>query len=127
MSELILTILSVFITIMLISLIATVKDKIDNTDLKADKLSYAKSRLELIENIIINAVEHTNQIFVDGLKSQGKFDLEAQKTALDMTTQEVMNLLSVETEHLADIIDSVRFKEYLLMMIESAVRKNKNK
>lgn len=127
MSEIILTILSTLSIIILISLISTIKDKIDNVDLKADKLRYSKSKLELIENIIVNAVEYTNQIFVDDLKAQGKFDLKAQKTALDMTTQEVMKLLSVETEHLYDIVDSVKFKEYLLMMIESSVRKNKNK
>lgn len=67
------------------------KDKTDN-DL-ADKY------LDMLNNTITQCVIATTQTYVESLKRQGKFDVEAQKTAFQMTYDNVMQILNDETKY----------------------------
>lgn len=66
----------------------------------------------------------TNQTYVDTLKAQGKFDVEAQKVAFQKTADAVKTLLSEE----AKIILTEAFGDlevYITTQIEAAVKFNK--
>lgn len=76
--------------------------------------------LTLLNDTITTCVISTNQIYVDSLKQQGKFDLDAQQKAFQMTYDSVMNILTDEakkylTEALGDL------EEYLTKTIEAEV------
>lgn len=63
-----------------------INDKIDNET--------AEKYTEMIFDTITACVIATNQIYVNSLKEQGKFDEEAQKKAFDMTMSAVLDILS---------------------------------
>ena len=50
--------------------------------------------LTMLSDTIVDCVIATNQTYVESLKKQGKFDLEAQKVAFEMTYNAVINVLS---------------------------------
>lgn len=54
--------------------------------------------LDLAENTVIKAVGLVNQTYCDNLKESGKFDLEAQKIALQKTKSTVLSLLTTEAK-----------------------------
>lgn len=64
--------------------------KIDNE--LADKY------INRIAQTITDCVIATNQTYVDSLKSQGKFDAEAQKTAFNTTYKTILGLLTEEAK-----------------------------
>lgn len=51
-----------------------------------------------ISNAVTNAVKATQQEFVDNLKKTGTFDEAAQKEALEMAKNKVIEVLSEETK-----------------------------
>lgn len=80
--------------------------------------------IERIGNIITSCVLTTNQTYVESLKKQGKFDVEAQKLAFESTKDAVLGMLSNElqdfiTEAFGDI------NQYLTTAIEASVSNNK--
>jgi hypothetical protein len=52
--------------------------------------------LDMLDVSIQNAVLATTQTYVDSLKKEGKFDIEAQKAAFSMTYDAVMKVLNDE-------------------------------
>lgn len=66
-----------------------------NTKIKNEKINLY---LDEIGETIIRSVNKTNQIFVDELKKEGKFDKENQKIALENTLIDVKNTLSYQTK-----------------------------
>lgn len=52
----------------------------------------------MLKSTITTCVISTNQTYVDSLKAQGKFDLEAQQVAFTMTYEAVLELLSDEAK-----------------------------
>ena len=54
--------------------------------------------LEEINEIIYQAVVSTTQTYVDSLKAQGKFDVDAQITAFEDTKTVILDLLSTESK-----------------------------
>jgi hypothetical protein len=56
----------------------------------------AKKYLDMLDATIQNAVLATTQTYVDSLKKQGKFDMEAQKVAFKQTYDAVMAVLTEE-------------------------------
>ena len=52
--------------------------------------------MNMLTKTISDCVIATNQTYVDSLKSQGKFDGEAQRKAFELTQNAVMEILSVE-------------------------------
>lgn len=90
--------------------------KVDN-DL-ADK--YIKMLTETITDCVIA----TNQTYVNSLKEQGKFDLEAQKVAFEMTCNSVLAILSDDAkEYLTNVFGDL--EEYIKNKIEVSVNENR--
>lgn len=80
--------------------------------------------LTMLSNTIIDCVIATNQTYVESLKKQGKFDLEAQKVAFEMTYNAVINVLSSDAKtYLSNIYGDL--DKYITNMIEAEVNKNK--
>ena len=80
--------------------------------------------LTMLSNTIIDCVIATNQTYVESLKKQGKFDLEAQKVAFEMTYNAVINVLSSDAKtYLSNIYGDLN--KYITNIIEAEVNKNK--
>ena len=80
--------------------------------------------LTMLSNTIIDCVIATNQTYVESLKKQGKFDLEAQKVAFEMTYNAVIKVLSNDAKtYLSNIYGDL--DKYITNMIEAEVNKNK--
>lgn len=77
-----------------------------------------------LNDIIITCVLATNQTYVNSLKEQNKFDLEAQKIAFEMTYQAVKDILSDETINILSMVyDDLDL--YIKQQIESIVSMNR--
>ena len=81
-------ILTVFIVTFIQKKKEELQDKINNELLK----KYTGMLMDTISTCVVA----TNQTYVNALKKQGKFDLEAQKEAFRLTYDAVMNILSEE-------------------------------
>ena len=80
--------------------------------------------LTMLSDTIVDCVIATNQTYVESLKKQGKFDLEAQKVAFEMTYNAVINVLSNEAkDYLTSIYGDL--SAYITNMIEAEVNRNK--
>ena len=80
--------------------------------------------LDMLNNTITNCVIATTQTYVDTLKAQGAFDIEAQKTAFNMTYEAVAKLLTDEaTEYLNEAVGDLNL--YITQKIEAEVNLNK--
>lgn len=80
--------------------------------------------LTMLSSTITTCVISTNQTYVDSLKAQGKFDLEAQQVAFQMTYEAVISILGDEavkylTEALGDL------EQYITKEIEANVNTQK--
>ena len=91
----------------------------------------AKSENELIDkytkmlaDTITACVKATNQTYVDALKKQDKFDMEAQKNAFDMTLNSVLGILNADAkEYLSEAFGDLN--TYITQQIEASVNVNK--
>ena len=82
--------------------------------------------LYMLDDTITSAVVAVNQTYVDSLKAQGKFDLEAQAKAFTMVYNQVLLLIGDEgKKYLSEIVGDM--SAYLTMEIEAAVNRNKTK
>lgn len=80
--------------------------------------------LQLAEETISRCVIATNQTYVEALKAQGKFDINAQKEAFKRTYDAVMNILNDEAKtYLATIYGDVNL--FITKAIEEQVNNNK--
>lgn len=83
-----------------------------------------KKYLDMLNNTISSAVLATTQTYVEALKKEGMFDLEAQKKAFQQTYDAVMKVLTDEA--IKYITTSVGDLEtYVTNMIEAEVRLTK--
>lgn len=93
-----------------------ITDKMDNE--LADKY------VQMLTDTITACVIATNQTYVDSLKKQGKFDIEAQKHAFELTYNAVVAVLSDEAKHyLASIYGDLT--AYITTRIEAEVNVSK--
>lgn len=84
----------------------------------------AKKYISMLSTTISNCVIATNQIYVEDLKKQGKFDAEAQKQALQMTLNAVLAVLNDEAkEYLTAVYGDL--DTYITNQIEATVNQNK--
>ena len=96
--------------------ITEIKQKTDN-----DK---AKTYLDMLNNTIAKSVLATTQTYVESLKKQGKFDLDAQKIAFEQTYDAVMNVLTDEAKkYLTTLVGDLT--TYVTTEIEANVKLNK--
>lgn len=84
----------------------------------------AKKYLNMLHDTVFDCVTVTNQTYVEALKKEGKFDLEAQKEAFEQTKDAVLNLLSAEAiNYLQTAL--VDLDAYINTQIEAAVNRQK--
>lgn len=101
-----------------------VNAKAEEIKQKNDDATFQKY-ITMLNNTIVNAVTATNQTYVDALKAQGKFDLEAQKEALNRSYSAVMAVLGTEAQHyLSEAVGDLN--AYIMNAIERQVSLNKN-
>ncbi len=104
-------------------LINLIRSKTQELKQEKDNALYHKY-LDLLESTIIDCVLATTQTYVAGLKKQGKFDAEAQKTAFEMTYKNVMAILADDAkEYLTNAIGDLQ--AYVQNKIEAEVLNNK--
>lgn len=73
-------------------LIAFIQKKIAEASAKTDSI-IAQKYYQMLADVVTECVQATNQTYVETLKQEGKFDLEAQKNAFKMTKNAVLNIL----------------------------------
>ena len=90
--------------------------QIDNMELK--------ELLDEVTDAVSTAVTYASQTYVDALKKEGIFDVEAQKTALETSLKMAISLLSESARSaLATIYGNL--DDYLVSKIEAEVRNQK--
>lgn len=83
-----------------------------------------KKYLDMLSDTISDCVIATTQTYVDSLKQQGEFTVEAQKEAFNQTYTAVMNILSEEAkDYLAEAVGDLNL--YITQKIEAEVNLNK--
>lgn len=95
----------------------------DEIKAKKDDLTYQKY-MTLLEKTITDCVIATNQTYVESLKQQGKFDMEAQKKAFRKSADAVMLILNEDAkEYLSTVVGDLDI--YITKKIEASVNGNK--
>lgn len=84
----VLSIGGIYLTYLISVKIKELKQKSDNET--------TKKYLDMLNTTISSAVLATTQTYVEALKKEGKFDLEAQKNAFTQTYEAVMKVLTDE-------------------------------
>ena len=103
--------------------IAFIQAKCEELKAKSDNELHDKY-IDMLQDTVINCVLTTTQTYVDSLKTQGSFDVEAQKTAFEMTKNAVLNILTDDAkEYLTNAVSD--FDGYLNTLIEATVKLNK--
>lgn len=78
----------------------------------------------MLTQTISDCVIATNQTYVESLKQQGKFDLDAQKEAFNLTKDAVLSILSEEAQvYLSTAVGDLN--AYITKKIEAEVNLNK--
>lgn len=104
-------------------LIVLINAKIKELKKQSDN-NLEKKYLDMLNNTITDCVLATNQTYVNELKKQGKFDLDAQKIAFQKTYENVMALLTDEAKkYLSEALGDLQ--TYVNNKIEAEVLLNK--
>ncbi len=83
-----------------------------------------KKYMDMLTQTISDCVIATNQTYVESLKQQGKFDLDAQKKAFNLTKDAVLAILSEEAQtYLSTAVGDLN--AYITKKIEAEVNLNK--
>lgn len=84
----------------------------------------ADKYMDMLTNTITECVLATNQTYVETLKQQNKFDLEAQKIAFDKTSEAVMAILTEDAKkYLESAVGDLEL--FIRQKIEAEVNLNK--
>jgi hypothetical protein len=88
--------------------------------LNKTKNENTKKYIEMLDKTITECVLATNQTYVEALKKQGSFDMDAQKKAFQLTYEAVMAILTDDAqEYLNEAIKDL--DAYITNKIESQV------
>ena len=80
--------------------------------------------IQMLNETITNCVIATNQTYVNALKEEGKFDIEAQKAAFQKTYESVLQILSADAlEFLTTTVGDLNV--YITEKIETEVSLNR--
>ena len=108
------------LTVYLCKFLSTKGDEIKTT-VQNDEL---QKTLDMVVEIVTNAVTQTNQTFVDSLKNAGTFTPEAAAQAFNMSKDTVLKLLSEDAKTvIAKVYGDL--DTYLDTLIESTVKQLK--
>lgn len=125
------TLVPVLFQIVLIPLLAILTKYITAwIQIKVNELTESKNDktftkyMTMLQDTVIDCVIATNQTYVEALKTQGKFDIEAQKIAFQKTYDAVMQILTEDAvtylnEALGDL------DAYINTLIEAQVNMQK--
>ena len=81
--------------------------------------------LNKFEQLVSDAVQQVQQTYVENMKAADLFDANAQKDALDMVKNNVLNMMNDRMQEI--VYDAVGdFEEYMKNLIEAEVFKIKN-
>lgn len=121
------TIFTIFLfpllTILTIYIIKIVNSKVKEINDSHDNETAAKY-IEMLGQTVTDCVLATSQTYVDSLKKQGKFDMEAQKKAFEMSYNAVLQVLSEDAKvYLTTIYGDLN--AYIIQLIEAEVNRNK--
>lgn len=119
----VLIILEAIVGYLATQIVAFIRTK--STDLKAKTESELMAKyIDMAVDTVTRCVITTNQTYVNTLKEQGNFTLEAQKKAFDKTYEMVMTVLSDDAkEYLVKATGD--FDTFLKQLIESQVATEK--
>ncbi len=99
-----------------------IKTKIKESNVIAN-VTQNENISKIIENAfsdVMDAVLYINQIYVDALKSNGKFDKDAQKNAFNRAYTESLNMISEESKKVIEQTYG-SFDKWLKLKIETSV------
>lgn len=99
-----------------------IKTKIKESNVIAN-VTQNENISKIIENAfsnVMDAVLYINQIYVDALKSNGKFDKDAQKNAFNRAYTEALNMISDESKRVIEQTYG-SFDKWLKLKIETSV------
>lgn len=104
-------------------IIKFIKEKNKVLQSEIDNELYIKY-MNMLEKTIIDCVIATNQTYTEALKKAGKFGIEEQKQAFQMTYNAVLVILTEEAKvYLASVVGDLNV--YITKQIEAAVNGNK--
>ena len=84
----------------------------------------ARKYLDMLNATISTVVLSTTQTYVDALKKEGKFDIDAQKYAFQMTYDNVMKIMTSEAQmYIETLVGDL--ETYVTNRIEAEVKYNK--
>lgn len=98
------------------------KSKLEQLGIDADVLN---KYWNLVENAVYIAVMETNQVYVDDLKKNGKFDLASQKEAMQKSIIRAKEIMSDETKKIIETAFG-DIDKYLTASIEALIKTQKN-
>ena len=108
------------LTAYLVSFIKSKKDKL----IEESDNELLNKYINLLGETISVCVTATNQTYVESLKKQGAFDLEAQKIALQQTLNSVLSILSQDAQrYLTTAYGDL--SAFITQKIEAEVHKSK--
>ena len=94
-------------------------------DIKAGTTNeHILSAIFLIEEIVTKTVAFVQQTYVDNLKKDGNFSAEEQKIAFEKAYESIVQLVNDEQKELIESLFG-NFSDWLTILIEAAVRKQK--
>ena len=115
-------VLTVILPVVATYVVNLIKAKIKESDIIADA-TQNENITKIIENAlsdVMDAVLYINQIYVDALKSSGKFDNDAQKNAFNRAYAEALNMISEESQKVIEQVYG-SFDKWLMLKIETSV------
>lgn len=126
-NELIITIFQVCIIpllgVLTTFLVKWLQIKSNELQIKMDN-EVADKYMDMLANTITECVLATNQTYVESLKQQNKFDLEAQRIAFDKTSEAVMAILTEDAKkYLESAVGDLEL--FIRQKIEAEVNLNK--
>ena len=117
-------VLTVILPVVAKYVVDLIKTKIKESNIIADatKNEDLSKIVEGALSDVMDAVLYINQIYVDSLKSSGKFDKEAQEEAFNRAYTEAMNMISDEAKKVIEQLYG-SFDKWLKLKIESSVNR----
>lgn len=115
-------VLTVILPVVATYTVNLIKAKIKESNVIADATKN-ENIAKLIEDAlsdVMDAVLYINQIYVDALKSSGKFDKNAQKNAFNRAYAEALTMISDESKKIIEQVYG-SFDKWLKLKIETSV------
>lgn len=115
-------VLTVILPVVATYVVNLIKAKIKESDIITDA-TQNENITKIIENAlsdVMDTVLYINQIYVDALKSSGKFDKDAQKNAFNRAYAEALNMISEESQKVIEQVYG-SFDKWLMLKIETSV------